>query len=82
VGSEIGWIVPLLITLEILLRRIVNYYYNILRPRGINLIALAGVFIAEHSMNVGLDDEIQDLFSKVVILGVGYLDFSSGSRAD
>ena len=28
-------------------------------------IALAGVFIAEHSMNVRLDDQIQNLFSKV-----------------
>ena len=48
------------------------------RTRGVHPVALAGVFVAEHSMNVRLDDEIQDLFSSVTIPGFAPLDFSSG----
>jgi hypothetical protein len=46
--------------------------------REVHPIALAGVFVAEHSMNVRLDDDIQDLFSSVTIPGFAPLDFSSG----
>ena len=46
--------------------------------REVHPTALAGVFVAEHSMNISLDDEIQDLFSSVTIPGFAPLDFSSG----